>query len=41
MLFRNKKKEDASAGKWIAVGGKFEENESLKTINQNKGEGRR
>lgn len=28
MLFRNKKKEDASAGKWIAVGGKFEENES-------------
>lgn len=28
MLYRNKKKNDENAGKWIGVGGKFEENES-------------
>lgn len=28
MLYRNKKKNDSNAGKWIGVGGKFEENES-------------
>ena len=28
MLYRNKKKNDANGGKWIGVGGKFEENES-------------
>lgn len=28
MLYRNKKKEDGSEGKWIAVGGKFEKEES-------------
>ncbi len=28
MLYRNKKKNDPNAGKWIGVGGKFEEGES-------------
>ena len=28
MLLRNKKKQDENAGKWIGVGGKFEEGES-------------
>lgn len=28
MLYRNKKKDDINAGKWIGVGGKFLENES-------------
>lgn len=28
MLFRNKKKEDENAGKWIGVGGKLEKGES-------------
>ena len=28
MLFRNKKKNDINEGKWIGVGGKFEENET-------------
>ena len=28
MLYRNKKKNDENAGKWIGVGGKFEANES-------------
>lgn len=28
MLYRNKKKEDINEGKWIGIGGKFEENES-------------
>ena len=28
MLCRNRKKNDCNAGKWIGVGGKFEENES-------------
>lgn len=28
MLYRNKKKNDANAGKWIGIGGKFCENES-------------
>lgn len=28
MLYRNKKKNDPNAGKWIGVGGKFEENET-------------
>lgn len=28
MLLRNKKKNDLNEGKWIGVGGKFEENES-------------
>lgn len=30
MLYRNKKKEDPNAGKWIGVGGKIEEGESPK-----------
>lgn len=30
MLLRNKKKNDPNAGKWIGVGGKFEENETPK-----------
>lgn len=28
MLYRNKKKEDPNAGKWVGVGGKFEEGET-------------
>lgn len=28
MLYRNKKKDDPNAGKWIGVGGKFEAGES-------------
>lgn len=28
MLYRNKKKEDPNAGKWLGVGGKFEEGET-------------
>ena len=28
MLYRNKKKEDPNAGKWIGIGGKFKEGES-------------
>ena len=28
MLFRNKKKHDENHGKWIGVGGKFEEGET-------------
>lgn len=28
MLYRNKKKDDQSEGKWLGVGGKLEENES-------------
>lgn len=28
LLHRNKKKEDGNEGKWMAIGGKFEENES-------------
>ena len=28
MLYRNKKKNDLNAGKWVGVGGKFEEGES-------------
>ena len=28
MLFRNKKKQDCNAGKWVGIGGGFEENES-------------
>lgn len=28
MLYRNKKKDDPNAGKWIGVGGKFEEGET-------------
>lgn len=28
MLYRNKKKNDLNQGKWIGVGGKFEENET-------------
>ena len=28
MLYRNKKKEDYNKGKWIGIGGKFEENET-------------
>jgi len=28
MLFRNRKKNDLNAGKWVGVGGKFEEGES-------------
>ena len=28
MLYRNKKKNDENAGKWVGIGGKFEEGES-------------
>ncbi len=28
MLYRNRKEKDCNAGKWVGVGGKFEENES-------------
>lgn len=28
MLFRNKKENDPNEGKWVGIGGKFEENES-------------
>ena len=28
MLYRNKKKNDPNAGKWIGIGGKFEDGES-------------
>ena len=28
MLFRNRKKNDVNKGKWIGIGGKFEEGES-------------
>lgn len=30
MLYRNKKKNDPNAGKWVGIGGKFEEGETAK-----------
>ena len=36
MLYRNKKQADENHGKWIGVGGKFEEGESRKNAQSGK-----